>query len=571
MYKKPLFLFTIFFLLPQTFYAQNQWSPKEAKAEQKQFYNNAKQYEKEGDIRQQLLAYYKAMELIPYTDDAYEFNTELLREMGFLFRRIGVHDKSISYFKQFVTYYHKHRNRFDQKAKLFFDQQVAVNYNMIADNYASMGKLDSAAYWLKKTIAYTRPKKHIGHISALNNYGLYFHHRLGKIDSALKYYRKAEQLAVEKFKNEHLYGSIIDNIADVYVLQGKFAIAAELYQQNFEFYPTVFYNEDSTIDYLRWVAAGAQWSEMLIRLDRSQKAKTIIDSLVEVLEISDFYRPHLAESKMLYHNVMASYHQKQKDYEAALKSTLRSYTIKDSLQQAVSNRQKRWQTTLSDILINRVQADLEHEKEQRAALIKRQQLQISIGVLIFVLVITVFLFMYRQRKQHLVLTENRRLLTEQKAKNILLQNNQLELEIQAKKRELADVALNLSQNLEWGKELYEFLSKVKQSRGRQRRQMMVKLEQEIKNKITIDKQTEAFYARLDVLNETFYKKLRHRYSGLTKNDVRLCSLIRLKIENADIASLQNISQASLNTARYRLRKKLKLKKEENLDGFIQKL
>src|SRR5690606_14427414 len=108
MYKRPLFLFTIFFLLIQFFYAQNQWTSKEAKAEQKQFYNNAKQYEKEGDIRQQLVAYYKAIELIPYTDDAYEFNTELLREMGFLFRRIGVHDKSISYFKQFIKYYHTH-------------------------------------------------------------------------------------------------------------------------------------------------------------------------------------------------------------------------------------------------------------------------------------------------------------------------------------------------------------------------------------------------------------------------------------------------------------------------------
>ena len=54
-----------------------------------------------------------------------------------------------------------------------------------------------------------------------------------------------------------------------------------------------------------------------------------------------------------------------------------------------------------------------------------------------------------------------------------------------------------------------------------------------------------------------------------KNQLRLCSLIRLKMTSRNIAILQNITHASLNTSRYRLRKKLKLTEDDDLDNFVQ--
>jgi hypothetical protein len=76
---------------------------------------------------------------------------------------------------------------------------------------------------------------------------------------------------------------------------------------------------------------------------------------------------------------------------------------------------------------------------------------------------------------------------------------------------------------------------------------------------------------MDEVSDSFYKKLKFDFPKLSKTDIRLCSLIRLKIDSHEIATLQNITQSSLNTSRYRLRKKLRLTETEKLDDFIQSL
>jgi DNA-binding CsgD family transcriptional regulator len=48
----------------------------------------------------------------------------------------------------------------------------------------------------------------------------------------------------------------------------------------------------------------------------------------------------------------------------------------------------------------------------------------------------------------------------------------------------------------------------------------------------------------------------------------LCAYIKLNIATKEIARLMNIAPESVNTHRYRLRKKLTLPAEETLDSFI---
>lgn len=101
--------------------------------------------------------------------------------------------------------------------------------------------------------------------------------------------------------------------------------------------------------------------------------------------------------------------------------------------------------------------------------------------------------------------------------------------------------------------------------------MLHDLEQVIENKITFDQDTKLFFERLDKLSDAFYSQLMTNYPNLSKNEIQLCSLIRLKMDSRSIATLQNITNASLNTSRYRLRKKLELADDVNLDDFIQQL
>ena len=62
----------------------------------------------------------------------------------------------------------------------------------------------------------------------------------------------------------------------------------------------------------------------------------------------------------------------------------------------------------------------------------------------------------------------------------------------------------------------------------------------------------------------FMKKLKHKHSNLTSNDLRLCTYLRLNLSSKEIAPLLNISIRSVEVKRYRLRKKMNLPHEASL-------
>lgn len=66
----------------------------------------------------------------------------------------------------------------------------------------------------------------------------------------------------------------------------------------------------------------------------------------------------------------------------------------------------------------------------------------------------------------------------------------------------------------------------------------------------------------------FIERVEQRFPELTASDVRLMGFIRMGVKPAAMASALGISSASLNTSRYRLRKKLKLTADTDLNAFV---
>lgn len=66
----------------------------------------------------------------------------------------------------------------------------------------------------------------------------------------------------------------------------------------------------------------------------------------------------------------------------------------------------------------------------------------------------------------------------------------------------------------------------------------------------------------------FLPGLRHDYPSLTPNDELVCMLIYLQQSTDEISLCLGISRASVNSARYRIRSKLALSKETDLDKFL---
>jgi len=77
-----------------------------------------------------------------------------------------------------------------------------------------------------------------------------------------------------------------------------------------------------------------------------------------------------------------------------------------------------------------------------------------------------------------------------------------------------------------------------------------------------------FEIRFQEVHGDFYNRLINNYPDLTPNEQKLCAFLFLKMSTKEIASITYQSYESLRTARYRLRKKLGISRDENLVAFL---
>jgi DNA-binding CsgD family transcriptional regulator len=94
---------------------------------------------------------------------------------------------------------------------------------------------------------------------------------------------------------------------------------------------------------------------------------------------------------------------------------------------------------------------------------------------------------------------------------------------------------------------------------------------EIDRQTDVEGQWEQFRLHFESIHKSFFSKLRENNAGLTQTDLQLCAYIKLNMGTKEIARLMNITAESVNTHRYRLRKKLELPSQETLDDFLHRI
>jgi len=89
--------------------------------------------------------------------------------------------------------------------------------------------------------------------------------------------------------------------------------------------------------------------------------------------------------------------------------------------------------------------------------------------------------------------------------------------------------------------------------------------------IHTDEDWDFFKKAFDEAYPGFFGALRYSYPELTPAELRLSALIKLKLSIKESAAVLGISLESVRKARYRLRKKLMIHEEENLEEFIERV
>lgn len=151
----------------------------------------------------------------------------------------------------------------------------------------------------------------------------------------------------------------------------------------------------------------------------------------------------------------------------------------------------------------------------------------------------------------------------------LVRQERLQDQLSFKNRELTAQALHIAQKQQMIQDLkMEILAVNDGSNGSSDTTGIVR---KINFDTKLDDQWDQFMQSFTESNPGFLPVLIQQYPDLSKTDLRICALIKMNLNNKDIATVLNISDEGVKKARYRLRKKLKLDNPENLETVILKI
>ncbi|KAF0129088.1 MAG: putative permease [Bacteroidetes bacterium] len=198
---------------------------------------------------------------------------------------------------------------------------------------------------------------------------------------------------------------------------------------------------------------------------------------------------------------------------------------------------------------------------------------------VFLITMLVFLILRQQKlrlkaendllAQQNQLFQTQRSLSEMEMKAIQSKNEVLHSNLELRRKEFIDMAFNLTEQRLFLEELTNRLEGVmeteQQASTKQNLKSIIAL---IRQKMSFAREKETFYGEVEQIHKDFKMKLDTSFPGLSDQEKKLATLIRLNLSNKEIATLLSISPKSVEVSRYRLKRKLGLEKEDNLLQFI---
>ncbi|GAB4023627.1 hypothetical protein GCM10028808_74480 [Spirosoma migulaei] len=163
---------------------------------------------------------------------------------------------------------------------------------------------------------------------------------------------------------------------------------------------------------------------------------------------------------------------------------------------------------------------------------------------------------------------------------LLKQQNQLEIEtrrlaeadIESKDRELVTNTMLVEQKSQI---LYDIKNRLLETQRLTEEETvkheLKKMIRHIDQNLSNDESWENFMAHFEAVHPLFFTKLQTLAPDLSALELKQCAYAKMNLTQKQVATLININADSVNVARFRIKKKLQLEKEESLVSFLQSL
>lgn len=211
--------------------------------------------------------------------------------------------------------------------------------------------------------------------------------------------------------------------------------------------------------------------------------------------------------------------------------------------------------------INDYEQTLRRQEEQHHM---RSMLTLAvISFLLVVLILSLWLLWTSKKKNR-----SERSLQEEKNRRLELLNRQYTLEIEAKQKEIASNTMILAQKNAKLKELAEQI-KIMGKQGEIAKPESEMLNERISNELSTDDDWKYFKLRFDKVHPLFFTSLKEAYPALSKTELRLCAYIRVGMSAKEIAQVLSVRPETVNTSRYRIRRKMDLAPNASLEATLE--
>lgn len=151
-----------------------------------------------------------------------------------------------------------------------------------------------------------------------------------------------------------------------------------------------------------------------------------------------------------------------------------------------------------------------------------------------------------------------------------IQTNQHQQALKSKTKELANTAMEMTKKNEMLMKLKEDLTYFKSEIIDKTRyhKLLSRIDKHLKD----SKDWELFESNFNEIHDSFFKELHKLHpEKLTPKDLKLCAYLKMNLSSKEIAPLMAISIRGVEIHRYRLRKKLELTSDQNMNEYLMGL
>ena len=191
----------------------------------------------------------------------------------------------------------------------------------------------------------------------------------------------------------------------------------------------------------------------------------------------------------------------------------------------------------------------------------------SIIIILISLVIILILFSKNKNLSH----KSKETAYEQQLKIDQMENELMEIQLKNNKESLINLALHFKSYIEYINPLKSKLKEAIDAPESEQKNKLKNIYTEIQNNNSLFNNTENLHKQINEIYKDFIDRLDQKYPTLTKSEKRLCTMLYINMSSKEIAIISNTTIRSVETSRYRLRKKFNLTRDEDMVNFLRSI